>query len=192
MNTPAHLIFGMTAFAKVGQPKVIAAALAGGLIPDLSLYLMAGWHLGVLGTPTDIVFGQLYFSNTWQSIFRIDNSMILWVIALVLGIMWRAPVMIALCGAALLHLGLDFLLHHDDGRAHFWPVTNWIFQSPVSYWDRRHYGDIVGPIEIGMSLVCCVYLWRKFKQVWTRLLIIAMGAAEFAPAILFSFMFANN
>jgi len=70
MNTPAHLIFGMTAFAKVGQPKVIAAALAGGLIPDLSLYLMAGWHLGVLGTPTDIVFGQLYFSNTWQSIFR--------------------------------------------------------------------------------------------------------------------------
>jgi len=83
-------------------------------------------------------------------------------------------------------------LHHDDGRAHFWPVTNWIFQSPVSYWDRRHYGDIVGPIEIGMSLVCCVYLWRKFKQVWARLLIFAMGAAEFAPAILFSFMFANS
>ena len=104
MNTPAHLIFGLTAFGKAGRPAVTGAALAGALIPDLSLYLMAGWHLQVLGTSPEVVFGQLYFSDAWQSIFRIDNSMILWGIALVMGIMWRSPVMCALCGAGLLGL----------------------------------------------------------------------------------------
>lgn len=57
MNTPAHLIFGLVAFGKPGAPKVTAAALAGALIPDLSLYLMAGWHLIVLQTDPNIVFG---------------------------------------------------------------------------------------------------------------------------------------
>lgn len=192
MNTPAHLIFGMTAFGKAGRPAVTGAALAGATIPDLSLYLMAGWHLQVLGTPPRVVFGELYFSEAWQSIFRIDNSMILWGIALVLGLMWRSPVVIALCGAALLHLGLDFLLHHDDGRAHFWPVTNWIFESPVSYWDGNHYGNIVGPIEVLLSLMCCVILWRRFTGTGLRVLIVALGLMEFAPVVAFTIMFAGG
>lgn len=88
--------------------------------------------------------------------------MILWGIAFALGAMARSPVMVALCGAALLHLGFDFLLHNDDGRAHFWPLSNWIFQSPVSYWDPDHYGNIAGAIEVALSLLCCGILWRRF------------------------------
>jgi hypothetical protein len=139
-----------------------------------------------------VVFGQLYFADAWQGIFRIDNSMILWGIALVIGLMWRSPVMIALCGAALLHLGLDFLLHHDDGRAHFWPVTNWIFESPVSYWDRNHYGNIIGPLEILASLLCCAVLWRRFTGRWMRVLIAVLGVLEFAPVVIFTIMFAGG
>ncbi|MEJ6403517.1 hypothetical protein [Yoonia sp. 2307UL14-13] len=105
--------------------------------------------------------------------------------------MARSPVMIALCGAALLHLFLDFPLHHDDGRAHFWPLTNWIFQSPVSYWDRNHYGNIAGPLEIVLSLGCCVILWRRFRHVAMRGLIAVLGAMEFAPVILWTLMFAG-
>ena len=81
--------------------------------------------------------------------------MILWSIAFAFGAMSRSPVMIALCGAALLHLGFDFLLHNDDGRAHFWPLSNWVFQSPVSYWDPDHYGNIAGSIEVALSVLCC-------------------------------------
>ena len=192
MNTPAHLIFGLTVFGKARQRAVIAAALAGSLIPDLSLYLLSGWHLLILGTSPDVVFGQLYFSDGWQSLFRIDNSIILWGIALVVGIMWRSPIMIALCGAALMHLGMDFLFHHDDGRAHFWPISNWIFESPVSYWDPNHYGTIVGTAEVVASLICCAILWRRFVGAWMRALVVALGAAEFAPFIVFAIMFSGG
>ncbi len=192
MNTPAHLIIGLAVFGKAGRPAVTGAAFAGAMIPDLSLYLMAGWHLRVLETPPRVVFGELYFSDAWQSIFRIDNSMILWGIALVLAFMLRAPILIALCGAAMVHLGLDFLLHNDDGRAHFWPITNWIFQSPVSYWDADHYGNIMGPVEIILSLGLCVLLWRRFVGLWMRGLIVALGLMELAPVIVFTIMFAGG
>ncbi|AGI68948.1 hypothetical protein OAN307_c34610 [Octadecabacter antarcticus 307] len=68
----------------------------------------------MLGTDPKIVFGQLYFSDTWQSIFWVDNSIILWGIGLGLALALRSRWAIALCCAALLHLGLDLMLHHDD------------------------------------------------------------------------------
>lgn len=185
MMTQTHLILGLTAFGKANQTKVTAAALAGAMLPDLSLYLMAGTHLFVLGTAPEIVFGQLYFSEAWHSIFRIDNSLVLWGIALVLAVMWRAPVVIALCGAAVLHILLDFPLHHDDGRAHFWPMTTWIFESPVSYWDADHFGHVVGPLEVALALGCCVILWRRFVGLWMRVLICVLGALEMVSGIAF-------
>ena len=192
MNTPAHLIFGLTAFGKPGERAVIAGALAGGLVPDLSLYLMAGTHLLLLGTDPQVVFGQMYFSDAWQAVFRIDNSAILWGLGLFLALASGRRWAVALCGAALLHLAFDFLLHHDDGRAHFWPLTTWIFASPVSYWDPAHYGHIVGPIEVAASLLCCAVLWRRFRGRAMRALIVALGVMEALPGIVFALMFAGG
>lgn len=189
MNTPAHLIFGMTAFGKPDAPKVTTAAVAGGLIPDLSLYLLAGAHLFILGTSPDVVFNQLYFSDLWQGIFRIDNSAILWGIGLGVAFALKSSWAVALCGAALLHLGLDFLFHAGDGRAHFWPLTNWIFDSPVSYWDPDHHGRVVGSLEIMLALMCCVFLWRRFVTRATRILIAILAITEALPAIMWAIMF---
>lgn len=139
---------------------------------------MAGWHLRVLGTSPNVVFNELYFSEAWHSIFRIYNSIILWGIALGLAIMAKSKIAIALCGAAMLHLALDFPLHHDDGRAHFWPITSWIFESPVSYWDRNHFGHVVSPIEILVSLVACVYAFRKWVGIEMRVFIGLLAALQ--------------
>ena len=188
MNTPAHLVFGLAAFGRAGNARVTAAALAGGLIPDLSLYLMAGWHLIVAGTSAQVVFTQLYFSDAWQAVFRIDNSIPLWAVVLALGLWARSGWGVALAGAALLHLALDLGFHHDDGRAHFWPLSTWIFQSPLSYWDPGHHGGIVGPLEVGATLTCCILLWRRFRHAAMRALILALAVAEAAPVILWQIL----
>lgn len=146
MNTPAHLLLGGALFGK-RNTRLILAAMTGALLPDLSLYLLAGTSLYLLSIPPATVFGELYFSDAWQTIFAIDNSFLVWGGLLALawwrGILWAQ----VLCLAALLHLACDFPLHHDDGRAHFWPLTNWIFESPLSYWDSRHHAAWVAPIE---------------------------------------------
>ncbi|MCY4333453.1 MAG: cobalamin biosynthesis protein CobQ [Litoreibacter sp.] len=189
MNTPAHLIFGAAAFARPGALNVTLAALAGALAPDLSLYLMAGWHLFVLGTEAQIVFNVLYFSDLWQAIFAVDNSFFVWGGALGFALWLRSPAFIAFAGAGLLHLALDFPLHHDDARAHFWPVTDWRFVSPVSYWDRDHYGGIVGPLEMLASVICLGILWRRFKTWLPRLVLLAAGAMQLFPVFIWIFVF---
>ncbi len=189
MNTPAHLIFGAAAFAKPGQTAVTMGALAGALAPDLSLYLLAGWQLVILGTDPQIVFRVMYYSEAWQAIFALDNSFFVWGGLLGLALMAKHPVLVAFAGAGLLHLALDFPLHNDDARAHFWPVTDWRFISPVSYWDPRHYGGIVGPIEMAASLLCLGVLWRRFKTVPPRVIMALAALLQVAPFIVWAFVF---
>jgi len=190
MNTPAHLIFGLAVFGRPNASRITAAALAGALIPDASLYVMVGWSLFVMGIDTRIVFGELYFSDLWQAVFRIDNSFILWGAGFAAALWSRLDWAIALCGAALLHLLFDFPLHHDDGRAHFWPLTDWIYQSPLSYWDRNHYAGIVAPIEMVMSLIAGAFIVRRF---WGSKLIVGLSgvlmAAQVVPGLIWAFVF---
>ncbi len=183
MMSQTHLIFGLAAFGQPNQTRLTLAALAGSFIPDASLYLLAGTHLFVLNTPPEVVFGELYYSENWQAIFRIDNSFIVWGIGLILAVMLKSKVAIALCGAAFLHLLLDFPLHNDDARAHFWPITDWKFFSPVSYWDSNYYGHFVGPLEVAASLLVCVVLLRRFTGRWMRGFIGLLAAMQAAAGV---------
>lgn len=191
MNTPAHLIFGAAAFGKPGRPDVTAAAVFGALLPDLSLYLMVSWAMFVQGIDARVIFDELYFSDAWQAVFAVDNSMPIWGIALALGLWRRWPVLTAFAAAGLLHLVFDFGLHHEDARRHFWPVSDAVFRSPFSYWDRNHYGQIISPLEIAVSLALCVLLWRRFAGRLARGLIVLAAVAEAAPGILFALMFSG-
>ncbi len=164
MNTPAHLLFGAAAFADPDRRNTTTAALVGALAPDLSLYLMVGVSLVILQIPPQVVFDQLYFSDAWQQVFSIDNSFFVWGAGFAFGVWLKRAWLIAFCGAALLHLITDFALHHDDARMHFWPVSDWRFESPFSYWDRRHGAGWISPMEGLLSIGMFVLLWRRFRD----------------------------
>ena len=91
MNTPARLIFAAAAFGKPDQDKVTRAALIGGFLPDLLLYLMAWVSIFMLGITPEHVFDVLYFSDAWQQVFAIDNSFVLWGIALAASLYLHPP-----------------------------------------------------------------------------------------------------
>ncbi len=178
MNTPAHLLLGGAVFSRPGQKHLLMAALAGAILPDLSLYLMAGVSLFILDIPARVVFDELYFSTTWQTVFAIDNSFVIWGALLGLAVWRRIAWAKMLCGAALLHLACDLPLHHDDGRAHFWPLTNWVFESPLSYWDSGHHAGLIAPGEGVIGAGAAVILFQRFTDIKLRLLITVLLAAE--------------
>jgi hypothetical protein len=158
MNTPAHLLLGAAVFGKRNNTRLLLGAFLGGLLPDLSLYLMAGVSLFLLNIPAQVVFDELYFSDSWQLVFSIDNSFVIWGVALLAAVKYRNGFFIALTGSALLHLVCDFALHHDDARSHFWPLSGFKFESPFSYWDSNHHAVIVAPLEGIASAIAAVYL----------------------------------
>ncbi|MCP5038144.1 MAG: cobalamin biosynthesis protein CobQ [Rhodobacteraceae bacterium] len=189
MNTPTHLILAAAVFAKPGQKKVTAAALLGGFLPDFSLYFMFFWHRFVLNVSENQIFGQLYYSDRWQSIFAVDNSFLVWALILALALVVKRPWLVVLAGAALLHLCFDFPLHNDDARAHFWPISLWRFESPVSYWDSRHYGAILAPLEYIFALILLAILWRRFDHRGVRSVLAVTALLPLAPLVIFGWMF---
>ncbi|WP_300016149.1 cobalamin biosynthesis protein CobQ [uncultured Roseobacter sp.] len=173
MNTPAHLLIGAAVMGRKSTRPVVWAAIAGALLPDLSLYLLAGSALYIFGIAPQVVFDELYFSHNWQMIFAIDNSFLIWG-GLFAVALWRgAPWAIALTGAGLLHLCFDFPLHHDDGRAHFWPLTGWVFESPLSYWDRDHGAMWLAPVEAVAASLAAITLWQR-RFGWGLLVLITL------------------
>jgi len=175
MNTPAHLLLG-GALAARGGPRLMAWGMLGGLLPDVSLYVLAGTSLFLLRIPPEVVFDELYFSLTWQTIFAIDNSAFLWAGALALAWRFRAMGAVALCAGALTHIALYLPLHAGDGRPHFWPLTDWVFDSPFSYWDREHFAAWVAPVEAAWAVLCTALLWRAGG--WIRAVFIILLLAE--------------
>jgi len=189
MNVPAHLIFGAAAFGKPGNRAVTTAAVLGSFAPDVSLFVMAGWSLFIAGISPEIVFGQYYFGDRWQAVFAVDNSFIFWGIGLGLAVRAHHGVLIAFAGAGLMHLGFDFLLHNSDARIQFWPLSDWKFFSPLSYWDSRYYANIVSPVEVGVTLALAVVLFRRFKSLFGRVLIVLAATVELLSSGLFGMFF---
>jgi len=179
MNTPAHVILAVAAFGRRGRPGVTAAAFAGGLVPDASLYLLAGGALAG-GVPAQTVFGEYYYSDAWQAVFAVDNSIPLWALVLAVGLWRRSDVAVAFAAAGLLHLALDLPLHATDGRPHFWPVTDWVFASPVSYWDDGHHAGIVGPLEVATATALAGLAAVRLRSAVVTLALAVLLACEYA------------
>ena len=163
MNTPTHLLVAAALIARPGRRQVNRSVVFGALVPDLSLYLLVA-AAAAQGNSLRTIFDQFYFSESWQTVFAIDNSAPLYAALLLAGLVLRWPVLWAFAAGALLHVALDLPLHHDDGRPHFWPITDWVYASPVSYWDTDHYAWIVAPLEIALMAALSVLLWRRFRR----------------------------
>ncbi len=189
MNTPAHLLVGTAVFSRADQRGTYLAALLGAMAPDLSLYAMVAVSIWVMGVPAETVFREYYYSDAWQQVFAIDNSFILWGLLFALAFWRRWIGLIAFAGAALLHLALDFPLHTHDARMHFWPVSDWVFESPVSYWDNAAHAGIVGPVGLLLSFGCAILLWQRFRHLGIRIASALFLAMEAASSGIWRFIF---
>ena len=189
MNTPAHLLLGTALFSSSDRKGTYLAALAGAFAPDLSLYAMVAVSIWVLGVPAQVVFREYYYSDAWQAVFAVDNSFILWGFLLAIAFWRRWPRTIAFAAAGLAHLALDFPLHTHDARQHFWPVTDWVFNSPFSYWDNRAYAGVIGPMELVLALVMAVLLFRKFRGPGVRIATLVFLAMEMSSTGVWRFIF---
>ncbi|PIB23498.1 hypothetical protein BFP76_08120 [Amylibacter kogurei] len=188
MNTPAHLILAAAVFARPDKPKVTLGAIAGGFLPDFSLYALVAWSRFIDQNSFSHIFREQYFSQQWQSIFAVDNSFFVWALIIAIGIYLKKHWLWALGGGGFLHLCFDFPLHHDDARQHFWPLTDWVFHSPFSYWDKDHFGGTIEMLEYGLCVVLLVILWRRFKSIFSRSVIAIVATIQILPTILFSWI----
>lgn len=163
MNTPTHLIINVAVLTRQGQVAVNLAVIAGALIPDLSIYVLFVWSK-LAGIPEMTVWREIYWQEPWQTFGAISNSIPLYLTLIGIGFLIKKPIFWMFALSALLHLAFDFPFHADDAHRHFWPISDWRFHSPLSYWDSSKFGDIVSVVEMIAGAALCVVLWRRFDS----------------------------
>jgi len=183
MNTQTHMLMGAALFGSAANLTSTLLAAAGGLAPDLPMFVLvasARW-LGQK-SPREI-FGTLYFSRRWQALLAPWHSVPLWGLALGLCLAFRWSGAFVFVATALIHIALDFFLHHDDAHQQFWPLSAWRFKSPVSYWDGRRHGHLFRPFEMALALGLTGYLMTQYRTplaVTVLASILALYAAQLA------------
>ena len=164
MNTQSHILMGAALFGAAHDAPLTIAAIAGGAAPDVPAILMVFWSRFVQGRSPREIFGSLYFSKGWQSAIAPWHSLPVWIVMLGAGFVLSAPLLTAFSASALIHAAIDFFLHADDAHRHFWPLSDWRFQSPVSYWDRAHYGQWFAPFETALSAAFTLLLMTRYNS----------------------------
>lgn len=168
MNTPTHILIALLvtdkaskhSLAQQHRTSATLAATLGALLPDITMFIFYAWEK-FNNVPEATIWQVDYYADFWQPFFNIPNSIPMFATLLVFGLWLRSPITIWLAVAALLHLLLDLLLHHDDAHQHFWPISTWTWQSPLSYWDPEHGGDWFRWFEIIFAVgLASMLLWR--------------------------------
>jgi hypothetical protein len=158
--------------------------LVGALIPDAIIFFWAPWQRWGAGRDWSAIWSQHYFDAPAQALIAPFNGVLVYGVLLILGL-WldrkdprRAPwgTWIAVFSlAALLHLGLDAPVHSHDAYRHFWPLSDWRFYSPISYWEMDLHARWVSLVEAALVLISAGILWRRFPKLWVKVTLGLLG-----------------
>jgi len=172
MNTPTHILISMAALGEPNDRTRNAVAFTGAILPDSAIFLLWG-GARILGYGERAVWGDLYEHTFWQEVIAIGNSIpvylsLIGLSCLVLKFEPRlkpCASMTALFSlSALLHIAFDVPFHAGDAHRHFWPLSDWRFYSPISYWDDDHHGNVIRILELAIAVLLSAVLWKRFKN----------------------------
>lgn len=190
MNTPTHAVLSAALLARGARRPVLAPAVVGAVLPDVPMYVLFAVATFVWRQPQAVTWGRTYFEPGWQHAVDALHSFPLLGAALALTLggggagarPWRAWARVALA-SALLHAATDLLVHAEDAHHHLWPLSDWRFVSPVSYWDPRHYGLVFAPLECLGALALLPAVWRATTRHAARVAVIVLGIAYTAGGV---------
>ena len=167
MNTPAHAVVNLLLLSQRPSHRKTAAIVSGALIPDLVIILFYAWH-SLLGTAENQIWSVEYYRPHWQTWIDSFNSIPLIVLAMLLCWKTGRNWWLVLLASMLLHAIGDLPLHHHDAHRHFFPLLDWRFASPVSYWDPAFHGNWAGLIEAVCVLAASIYLYFRHPvlRIW--------------------------
>ncbi len=163
MNTPAHAIFNLLVLSPRRRTESVIPVAVGSLLPDLPMIWFYFHHKVVLRTSEAIIWTEAYYRPAWQALFDSFNSLPLLVPAALAAWALKARRTGLLLVSMALHAVCDLPLHNEDAHRHFYPLSDWRFASPISYWDPGHFGFYFGLAEILLVISGTIFLLRRYR-----------------------------
>ena len=191
MNSPTHTLLALALLSKRGDRKRNWAVALGSIIPDVAIYLWAPYQRFVNGVSGEKLWRELYFAEPMQNLIAYFNSIPIYGALAILGYVMRAKtwgkLMLFFALAALTHMATDLPVHNHDAYRHFWPLSDWRFISPLSYYESEHHAGWVMVVELAIWVTSSIVLWKRFPHRWVKAVIIGLPLSLISIALLFLF-----
>jgi hypothetical protein len=158
MNTPSHLIINLALLRHLDPLHATWPIMLGSFAPDAAIFVFYGWAKWWEQLPEAVIWREAYYSQPWQDIFALGNSIPLALLGVLVSAYFQRTALAIFFISMILHHLCDLPLHHDDAHRHFFPLSNLRVHSPVSYWDKNHYGFLGAAIELIWVLVSSSWL----------------------------------
>ncbi len=175
MHTPTHAVVNLALLGrKSGAARSWAIAI-GGVLPDVPAIAFHVYYRLIRQWPEEMIQGAGII-NGWRIATMVLHAFPIWLVVLGVAAWRRSTVATAFAASMLLHAALDFPVHHGDALRHFWPISDWRFISPVSYWDVHFHAAWVRLVELALLLAGSFVLWRRHRSAWLRAALVATNA----------------
>ncbi len=175
MISPTHTLLALAVLSKQGTPRHNFAVFLGSIIPDIAIYLWAPYQSIVNGVSGEEMWRVLYFEPPMQNLIAWFNSIPIYAALAIIGYTARGKTWGKLLWfftlAALIHMATDLPVHADDAYRHFWPLSDWRFYSPISYWDSNHHAGWVSKIDTAIALTSIGFLWLRHPKRWVKIIL---------------------
>ena len=175
MNTPAHLVVNLAVLGRGAPEGAMRWVAAGALLPDLPMFAFYAWQRLVVGSVDSHIWSVAYFEPVWQRLFDAFNSVPIFAALGLAALALRQSGPAWMCASVLLHALGDAFVHREDGHRHLWPLADWRFESPVSYWDTAHHGALGAGVETLLVFASAGLLWSGAGRRWRWLLLFLCG-----------------
>lgn len=180
METYAHSFFTW-AVAKHGVKAGRAAGIAGAVgaaLPDLPAFAATAYYIGPVflrdgwaSMESGKVLDAIYFTGSFGATGSALHSAVPVAALLLLYGFFRLGrrdtrgILLWFLLGWLGHTVADFFTHADDVRPLFWPISDWAWSSPVSYYNPLYYGRQFFFVEHGLILLMMVgLLIRRLRR----------------------------
>ena len=181
METYSHSFFTW-ALAKHGVRAGRAAGIAGAVgaaFPDLPAFAATAYYVGARylwegwsSMETEETLDAIYFTGPFGATGSALHSavppglLLIIYLALRLGRRDAGRVLLWFLLGWLGHTVADFLTHVDDTRPLFWPISDWEWSSPISYYNPLYYGREF--FAASHALMLLVISWLLVKKLAAR------------------------
>jgi hypothetical protein len=162
MRTYSHtlLTYAASGELKPNEGKFAAWAALGATLPDLPAGIGATWlgarRLYSRETFLREVCGRAIFGKPDAAL----HSILPVALALGMSISRPGPALPLALGWAG-HVAVDTLTHGADARPLLWPISDWRFESPLSYRERERYGRYFTLVEHSLLIAAVVRMLRR-------------------------------
>ena len=186
--TQTHSLLALAALGRRDATRRNLTVLAGSLLPDAFIYVAWPWLTFVQGESQERIWRDIYFDTPMQAWGALFNSAPLYAALAAAGWVTRrnplGTLLLVFSLAALIHIATDLPVHAEDAHRHFWPLTDWRFHSPISYWNPAYGARWVGTLEALLGIVLCALLVRRFRARWTHIALWLLLASYAAMLVL--------